>query len=135
MKTTTQDINTYLESLPDDVRDDMKILDKELSTLMQGSSRKLWVGKFWGGTDQTIIGYGDLSYTRSDKQLVEWFVVGLALQKNYLSIYVSMYPVKSYAGDLGKVKTGASNISFKKLSDIDLVELRKLIKLAKTRAV
>ncbi len=135
MKTTTQNIDTYLSSLPDDIRQDMQTLDAEIAGLMAGESRKLWVGTFWGGTEQTIIGYGDLVYTRSDKQIVEWFKIGLALQKNYISIYVSMYSVKKYPGDLGKVRLGASNISFKNLSDLNLEELRALITLAKTQAV
>lgn len=135
MKTTTQNIDTYLSSLPDNVRQDMQTLDAEIASLMTGESRKLWVGTFWGGTEQTIIGYGDLVYTRSDKQIVEWFKIGLALQKNYISIYVSMYPVKKYPGDLGRVRLGASNISFKNLSDLNLEELRTLITLAKTQAV
>jgi len=134
MKTSSQDVTEYINTLPDTVRGDIKTLDHEISLIMKGKSRKLWVGTFWGGTEQTIIGYGDMTYTRSDKQVVEWFTVGLALQKNYISIYVSTYPVKRYTGDLGKVKLGASNISFKQLSDLNLEELRKLLTTATTPA-
>lgn len=132
MQTTTKDIDNYLASLPDEVRDDMVSLDKTISKIMKAEPRTLWQGKFWGGSEQTIIGYGDMSYTRSDKQIVKWFKVGLALQKNYLSVYISTYAVKEHAAKLGKVKTGASSISFKKLEDINLDELKKLIEIAKT---
>jgi hypothetical protein len=133
MQTTTKDIDNYLASLPDEVGDDVKHLDAIISKIMKGQSRTLWQGKFWGGSEQTIIGYGDMSYTRSDKQIVQWFKVGLALQKNYLSVYISTYPVKNHAAKLGKVKAGASSISFKKLEDVNLDELKKLVEIAKTR--
>src|SRR5690348_11256272 len=35
-----------------------------------------------------MIGYGKFHYAASDGTAVEWPVVGLALQKNYMSVYV-----------------------------------------------
>ena len=85
----------------------------------------LWEGVFWGGSEQQIIGYGNFSYVRSDKKKVEWFLVGLARQKNYYSVYVNAvegkkYLAEIYAAKLGKVKVGKSNISFRKLEDVNL---------------
>lgn len=133
---TTKDPSKYLASLPDEMRDDMITLDKELSKAMSGETRTLWEGVFWGGSQQAIIAYGDYTYVRPGKKDVEWFVVGLALQKNYISIYISavengQYVVEKYKDKLGKVKTGKSNISFTKLADLDLAELLHLVRLAK----
>ena len=80
---------------------------------------------FWGGTEQSIIGYGDLTYERPGKETVEWFVVGLAPQKNYNSIYVNArdedgYLIQRFADRLGKVKVRSAAITFKKADDIDL---------------
>ncbi len=92
----------------------------------------LWEGVFWGGSQQQIIGYGNFSYVRSDKKKVEWFLVGLARQKNYFSVYVNAvegkkYLAEIYASKLGKVKVGKSNISFRKLEDVNLDVLSEMI--------
>lgn len=138
MEISDRDIGGFLASLPDEAREDMTALDREIGKVMQGLPRELYVGKFWGGTDQEIIGYGRYSYTRPNGQDVEWFVVGLAKQKNYISVYVSAvegdeYLSEKYGHDLGKVKVGKSSISFKTVADIDLKKLSELV--AKARKV
>lgn len=135
MKITDKTVIDYLNSLDVDVRDDIAILHQQITAHMPKVTPKLWEGVFWGGSQQTIIGYGDLSFTRSDKKLVEWFMVGLSLQKNYISVYITasedgQYLVKKYGHALGKVKLGSSSIGFKKLSDIKIDELLKLVDLA-----
>ena len=87
----------------------------------------------WGGTDQEIIGYGIQRYQRSDKKEVEWFLVGLARQKNYLSVYINVvedrqYLSEKYGKELGKVKVGKASLSFNSLADIDLDEFENLIR-------
>ncbi len=86
----------------------------------------------WGGTDQEIIGYGTQSYVRSDKQTVTWFLVGLALQKNHVSVYINavedrQYLPERYGKALGAVKIGKSSIGFSSLDDIDLDQLESLV--------
>lgn len=113
----------------------MTVLDERLGAALPGHRRSLWQGVFWGGSAQTIIGYGDYSYVRSDKTPVEWFIVGLARQKSYYSVYVNAadgrrYLTEAYAGRLGKVKTGKSSISFRRLADLELEVLIELVKRA-----
>ena len=118
--------------MPDDVSADIKRLDTEISKVMSGHPKTMWVGKFWGGSDQNIIGYGDYTYERSDGTTVQWFIVGLAPQKNYLSVYVNAtdgdgYLVEKYADKLGKARVGKASIGFKSLDDINLDVLLELI--------
>jgi hypothetical protein len=125
MDITDRNVDEFLSALPDAVRGDMVALDDVISAAMTGLPRELYVGKFWGGSSQEIIGYGRLSYSRADGKDVEWFMVGLAVQKNYLSLYVSAvedgkYLAETYGKDLGKVKVGKSSISFRSVDDIDL---------------
>jgi hypothetical protein len=132
MKITDRNVEEYIASLDDSVRSDIEKLYGQISDHMPGIEPKLWEGKFWGGTQQSIIGFGDLTYTRSDKKTVEWFMVGLTAQKNYISIYInatedSQHVVKKYGHLLGKVKLGSASISFKKLSDVNVDELLKLV--------
>lgn len=68
------------------------------------------------GMSMSMIGYGRFTYqVRSSDQPINWPILGLALQKNHLSLYISARRdgssiVSGYAGRLGKVsvsKTGA----------------------------
>jgi hypothetical protein len=126
------DPDQYLQSLPADIREEMVGLDAPITSAMPGRRRVVWEGTFWGGTEQTIIGYGDLVQERPGGATVEWFVVGLACQKNYFSIYVNAtaagrYLVADYAGRLGKAKVGSANLTFKRLTDIDAETMRELV--------
>ncbi|MGH4023272.1 MAG: DUF1801 domain-containing protein [Pseudonocardiaceae bacterium] len=114
----------------------MAELDKAMSRVMGGHPRVLWTGVFWGGSDQAIIGYGDYTYTRPRGKDITWFIVGLAVQKNYLSVYVNavedhQYLAEKYAARLGKAKVGKSSISFKRLADINVDALLDLVEHAK----
>lgn len=125
----------FIASIPGDIRAAIEKLDREISKIMKGEERVLWTGKFWGGSEQNIIGYGDLSYERKGKA-VKWFKIGLAVQKNYISLYVNAvednkYLGQKYGGELGKVKVGASSISFKKLEDVNMSSLLAMLKKAK----
>ena len=102
---------------------------------MSGHDKTVWSGKFWGGSDQNIIGYGNYSYERSRGDAAEWFIVGLAPQKRYISVYVNAadddgYLVEKYGDKLGKAKVGKSSISFHSLEDINLDVLLDLIEKA-----
>jgi len=135
MKKDNKDPDEFLNAFAEPYRSDIIKLDKEISRIMKGEERVLWTGTFWGGSKQNIIGYGEYPYVRKGKK-VEWFLIGLAQQKNYISLYVNAvednkYLSQKYADQLGKVKVGASSISFKRLEDVNMDELMKLIKRAK----
>ncbi len=129
----------FLASLADGVREDMTTLDAEIARVMTGHEHVLWEGTFWGGTEQHIIGYGAYSYKDSKGKEGEWFVVGLAAQKNYLTVYLNAAAngkklAETYADQLGKAKIGRSTITFKRLADINLPVLVELISAAQTQA-
>ncbi|WP_154661551.1 DUF1801 domain-containing protein [Bacillus ndiopicus] len=82
-----------------------------------------------------MIGYGDYTYQRSDKKQVHWFMIGIAIQKHYYSLYINavednQYVVKKYKDELGKVKIGSSSVSFKKIEDINMETLKDIIDIA-----
>ncbi len=121
----------FLATLPDDVRDDMVAVDGALALVFADDERVLWEGPFWGGTQQHIIGYGSYHYKGRSGAEGEWFVVGLAAQKNYLSLYVNAADEgeslgQRYASRLGKVKAARANVQFKHASDLDLDVLREM---------
>ena len=131
MKKTRKSPDKYLDSLPPENGKPMKQLDRLLARIMKGLPRVLWEGVFWGGSPQAIIGYGELRQTRGPRT-VEWFKVGLALQKNYMSLYVNAvedgkYLPHKYRSRLGRVKLGSASISFARIEDVDLDVLAELL--------
>ena len=82
-----------------------------------------------------MLGYGSFPYRNYKHEPIEWPVISLANQKNYVSLYVcaidaSGYIAEKYAAELGKVSVGKSCIRFKKIEDINLPMLKKVLKLA-----
>ncbi len=132
MHKTDRNPDDFLAQLDDAYRTDMIDLDRRIAAAMPGAERALWEGRFWGGTDQRIIGYGDYAYTQSRGKVVDWFINGLALQKHYISVYIhavesGKYLAEAHGKEVGKVKTGKSSISFRSLDDIDIDTLIALV--------
>jgi hypothetical protein len=136
MRKTTTDPTAYIASLPDDMRTGFETLDTLITGIMEGHSRVMWEGVFWGGTEQSIIGYGDLTMTQSKGRKIKWFMVGLVLQKNHISVYVSavedgQYVAEKYKSELGKVKVGKASIAIKRLDDVNLDTLARVVTIAR----
>jgi uncharacterized protein YdhG (YjbR/CyaY superfamily) len=82
-----------------------------------------------------MLGYGSFKYKNYKKEIIDWPTVALASQKNYISLYVCSVEGGEYIAEknkdkLGKVSVGKSCIRFKKLEDLNLDELGKVIKKA-----
>lgn len=108
-------------------------LDDVITAALPGATRVLWQGVFWGGTEQSIIGYGAITQPRPRGETVEWFLVGLARQQSYLSLYVNAaedgaYLAKRYGKRLGRTKVGSASISFPSLDAVDLALLDELVR-------
>ncbi len=132
MEIVETDPTDYINSLDDADRSVMLTVDRLISDAMPNRRRVLWRGVFWGGTEQTIIGYGDIRQPRPRGDDVEWFLVGLAKQKRHYSLYVNAvadgaYLGQQYADRLGKVKLGSASIGFRNLETVDLDVLAELL--------
>jgi hypothetical protein len=82
-----------------------------------------------------LIGYGKYHYKYASGREGDTFVIGLASNKGSMSMYVCIvdkgsgkYLAESRAAELGKVNVGKSCIRFKKLEDLELPALRRLVK-------
>ena len=136
MERTDRNIDDFLASLPEDSRTDMTAIHGVIAAEMDGLETVLYEGTFWGGSEQQIIGYGAQMFTRPNGTEVDWFIVGLALQKNYISLYVNAVEDGKYLSEtrgkqLGKVKVGKASIGFSGAEAIDLDELADLVKTAR----
>jgi hypothetical protein len=75
------------------------------------------------GMRMKMIGYGRFRYPVKSGETVEWPVIGVALQKNYISVYVAVRKkgrpiVQTYAGKLGELRLGRNNFSFERYDDL-----------------
>jgi len=135
MEIVDLDPSEVLAALPEEHRVDMEALDALIRSALPDRVRTVWQGKMWGGTDQTILGYGDIRQPRPKGPDVEWFLVGLARQKQHASIYVNaaedgQYLGQRFADRLGKVKIGSASIGIRSLDGVDTDVLVELLRRA-----
>ena len=89
--------------------------------------------KIWGGA---IVGIGEAITTYPDGRELDWFVCGLASRKSALTLYgllTSDATTAKLLAKLGSHTIGKGCLYVKKLSDVDLVVLRELIRRAAKR--
>lgn len=124
VKATT--IKEYFDMLPNDRREALELLD----TLIKKAASSLKPH-----FASNMLGYGSFKYKNYKKEIIDWPIVALASQKNYISIYVCAldkgeYVAEKYKDALGKVSVGKSCIRFNKIEDLNLEALKKVILLA-----
>jgi hypothetical protein len=125
-KVKADSIPSYMAGLPEDRRAQVKALDALI--------RKT-VPKLKPGFAYNMLGYGKVKYLNYKKELIDWPILALASQKQYISLYVcaledGKYIAEKYKKELGKVSVGKSCVRFKKLEDLDKKGLVKVLKLA-----
>ena len=95
-----------------------------VSKLMKQATRAK--PKMWGSS---IVGFGSYHYKYASGREGDWFLTGFSPRKQNLTLYI-MPGFKQYAGllvALGTFKTAKSCLYIKRLEDIDLPTLSKLI--------
>jgi hypothetical protein len=121
-----KNVKEYLASLPKEKKEELFCLHN----FIQKSVPKL---KPYFASN--MIGYGKFKYINYKKETIDWPIIALANQKQYISIYVCSvidgeYVAEMHKKELGKVKVGRSCISFKKLEDLNLNVVERVLKLA-----
>ncbi|MGH9804389.1 MAG: DUF1801 domain-containing protein [Candidatus Acidiferrales bacterium] len=116
----------YIESLLEPRRSELR----ELHRLITRTAPKL-KPKMWGV--MIGIGYGSYHYRYATGREGDWPVIGLSSRKNYISFYGCLtdgkqYIAEKYKKQLPKANIGRSCIRFKRLADVDLRVLARIIK-------
>ncbi|MFZ5469862.1 MAG: DUF1801 domain-containing protein [Myxococcota bacterium] len=80
-----------------------------------------------------MLGYGSFHYKYASGREGDWFRLGLASNKRYISLYACAadergYVAERYKAKLPKASIGKSCVRFKRLADVDLKVLAALIK-------
>ncbi len=124
--TKAKTVKEYMDALPPERREIIEALDDLI---------KKTAPKLKPHFAHNMLGYGSFPYKNNKKETLEWHTIGLASQKNYISLYVCAvengeYIAEKHKKELGNVSVGRSCISFKKLEDLNLATLKKVIKAA-----
>ncbi len=124
--TKADSTEAYLAQLPDDRR---KILEKLDELIRKHAPNLKPVFSY------NMPGYGAFKYTNYKKEVIDWPTIAIASQKNYVSLYIcavedNEYIAEKFKADLGKVSVGKSCIRFKKLEDLNMDTVVKVIKRA-----
>ena len=82
--------------------------------------------KMWG---TSIIGFGSIHLKYESGRELDWFPIGFSPRKQNLTLYLmgGLESKKELPGKLGKYSIGKGCIYIKKLEDIDMKVLNKLI--------
>ncbi|MFW2383877.1 MAG: DUF1801 domain-containing protein [Acidimicrobiales bacterium] len=115
------DVDSFLESVESEQRrSDAKALT-QLMEEVTGQPATMW--------GSSIVGFGTKPITYANGTTSEWMAVGFAPRKANTVLYI-MDGFDSYddlLGELGPHKTGKSCLYVKRLSDVDLDVLTKMI--------
>lgn len=119
-KATKKNVSAFLDTIADEnARRDCRTLVR----MMQKATKA--EPKMWGSA---IVGFGDHHYKYDSGREGDWFKTGFSPRKNALTLYgLGIQSQPALMSKLGKFKTGKGCLYVKKLSDVDLGVLEKLI--------
>lgn len=120
-KENDQSVNAFLATIEEPrKRDDCyRLIDIMQAAVGEGP-------RMWG---DSIVGFGRYRYTYATGRTGEWPLIGFSPRKQNLTLYI-MAGFDSYEdllGGLGKHTTGKSCLYVKRLGDLDLNVLKRLV--------
>lgn len=125
-KVTDENVHAFINTFADS---DQKRKDSfELMKIMEDFTG--YPARMWG---PSIIGFGSYHYKlERSRQEGDWPLVGFSPRKSAISLYVfTGLPEHEYLlKDLGKFKMGKACIYVKKLSDIDVESLKRMMRVS-----
>jgi len=123
-KPTSISVESFIDSIADkQKREDSRVILKMMEKAMKEKP------KMWGSS---MIGFGDVRYkSPATGREVDWFKIGFSPRKTNFSLH--LIDLKRHAdllSKLGKHKTGVGCLYIKKLEDVDIKVLEKMINAA-----
>jgi hypothetical protein len=114
-------VTAFLDSLPDpERRAECKALSKLMRRVVKAPP------KMWG---PSIVGFGAYHYKYESGREGDWFVAGFSPRKKDLTLYLmgGLALEKALLAKLGRHRTGGSCLYVRRLADLDLAVLERLI--------
>jgi hypothetical protein len=122
-KTTAndQDVELFLNAVEDEQKRKDSFAILELMKQVSGNEPKMW--------GSSIVGFGSYRYKGKSGREGDWLVTGFSPRKANLTIYGigGLEDRDDLLKTLGKHTTGKGCLYIKRLSDVDLPTLKKLI--------
>ena len=120
-KRTKASVTAFLERVPDAARrqDALRLLRIMKKAAKAGPT-------MWGSS---IVGFGIYTYRYGSGRTGEWPMTGFSPRKQDLTLYImpGFERYEAIMGRLGKYRTGKSCLYIKRLADVDLALLERLI--------
>ena len=126
---TTKSVKGFIEAVPDEQKRADSFQLVEIIEEETGFTPTMW--------GPTIIGFGSYHYVYDSGHEGDSALVGFSPRKDALVLYLDIDPEtrEEQLKQLGKVKSGKSCVYVKRLADIDLKLLRKMIKTSLRRTI
>lgn len=121
-KPMDEGVKSFLDAIPEEQK---KADSYALVEMMQDVTGK--PPRMWGSS---MVGFGEYHYEYSSGHQGDCFVVGFAPRKTALTIYLTCdieADLGAFLKMLGKFKTGKGCLYVKRLAEIDLAVLRRMI--------
>lgn len=117
MRLEAETIEEYFEAAGDK-GDGLQEIDAIVTSTAPDLKRQLF-----SGPSVTMVGYGEMNWERPSGSGV-WPLIGVAAQKQYISIYVAAVRdgqtlAEHYTDKLGKTNNGKNCIRFRRMEDVD----------------
>ena len=119
-KPTRQSVEKFIKSIPNaETREDCATIAK----LMQQATKA--EPQMWGSS---IVGFGLRTIKYAGGREGDWLIIGFSPRKQNLTLYVAAgNQDPALLGKLGKHTTGKGCLYIKRLSDVDMPTLKKVI--------
>jgi len=120
-KRTEASVTAFLKRVADDTRRQDCLTVLRMMKQATGAEPKMW--------GSSIVGFGNYHYEYASGREGEWFLTGFAPRKRDLTLYImaGFGRYDTLLAKLGKFKIGRSCLYIKRLADVDLSVLRKLV--------
>jgi hypothetical protein len=121
-KQTNASVKDFLNEIPEEQRRADCFAVAKIMEEITGSKPKMW--------GPSIVGFGTYHYKGASGREGDWLITGFSPRKKDLTLYIMMGFDKhpELMKQLGKHSTGKSCLYIKRLSDIHIPTLKKLIK-------
>jgi Domain of unknown function (DU1801) len=121
-KPTDQSVESFINKIPDpQTREDCFTIAKLMKEATLAEPR------MWGGS---IVGFGTQRYKYASGREGDWPLIGFSPRKQNLTLYImsGSHSPTELLEKLGKHSVGGSCLYIKRLADVDVPTLKKLIR-------
>jgi len=115
---TKQSVAAFIKGVEEDRRKDCTTLVRIMQKA-SGAPATVW------GT--SIVGFGSYELEYASGRVADWPIIGFAPRKQDLTLYISRGVDDTLLSALGKHKISGGCLHIKRLSDVDLTVLEKLV--------